>query len=178
MCWEKRLLGSALMPEPGQKLTKEEQREIKMQQVRAGRVQWLRELLKQGKEENADRYAGTYSLQEDLAQLRTERANKAALEMAEDYAATRAETQRRLERLQAQTVAAPVPDVLEQGWPKTATAEVSRYPVNKRMSVVTLPDGREARLWNDGVRRWALGSKVAIRIEEWAGGEPIYVAVS
>ena len=68
----------------------------------------------------------------------------------------------------------PAP-TLVQGWPDRVLAEVVHRPLNRRLLLIQLPDGREAAMWK--YRNRSVGFKVTARLHEFAGGEPYYEEV-
>lgn len=73
------------------------------------------------------------------------------------------------------SMAEPVVATIEMinGWPVRCEAEVYRRPLNKKLMVIRLDDGREARLWNASGRSWTLGARVKVKLSE-AGTDAIY----
>lgn len=161
-------------------MTAKEKTEAKAALTLAGRYQWWKKLMKEGKTKRAMEYAGTYNLDvsEFLIPLATV-ATEPAVSVPEPLPTM-------VEAVAIEAVPEPVPaghlvaeDLKEgdklNGWPVKCVAEVYRYPVNKNMVVIQLDDGRQARLWNDfGGRRWALKSKVKVKLVEANPEDAIY----
>lgn len=144
--------------------------EAKMALVQAGRVQWWRELMKQGKEEKAAGYAARYRfeavIEPELAAFKKMAAVIGANPEPVDVLTEAATIHVAEAGTQVQSV---------QGWPVKVEAEVYRYPPNQQMVVVQLDDGRQARLWNKvGGKRWAMKSRVKMKLAEVNGDDAMY----
>lgn len=166
-------------------MTAGERAEAKRELVLAGRVQWWRELMKKGKVVKAAEYAKRYGFEEMVAEdllLITSNPIMTTSEQAEPLVRPEAVAVMNAIGLatEADAFTTPVATLqddrgeLREGWPVKAEAEVSRFPVNPRMVVAMLPDGREATLWNHKGGRWTLGSKVRVKLVEVVGGEAAY----
>lgn len=168
-----------------------ERREAKMELVLQGRLQWWRKLMSEGKDSRAEHYATTYSLHElvapELAAMQKfktviaenpEPVMPEIITLPETFYVTPAQAIEVAGKMLKATAELDAPQTsgtdYMNGWPVKCVASVERYPINPKMVIARLPDGREVRLWNDGARRWKLGAKVKVKIEE-AGAEPIYV---
>lgn len=172
-------------------------KEMKARQVMEGRMAWWRELMKSGRNQKAAEYAERYRLPvgEELGRIEEEQQKLAKKARGEDEAkpgpdlkvevpgavpvevavevkvAEREEVKMEVRPVEILPEAEVV--VVKNGWPVQAVGEVIRYPLNKRMVVVKLVDGREARCWNVNGARAKFGTKGRIRLVE-AEGDPIY----
>lgn len=183
-------------------LTRKEKDEAKSALVLAGRLQWWKKLRAEGKEKRAAEYAATYKFEglvaEELAKLEKEAEAASVKEevlldelianaqppLAEDMAALeklgvpmapmRSASVMTSEEIREIRQGEPVTAISIDGWPQKCEAEVYRYPRNPRMVVIRLDDGREARLWNDGMKRRKLGARVKVKLET-GGEEAVYV---
>lgn len=161
-------------------LSARERAEAKAELVLAGRVQWWRELMKKGKVVKAAEYAKRYGFEEVVAEdlIAMEKFKEVIAMNPEPVAVPEVMATFNPIFLASGQVATPVlvddRGELKDGWPVRAEAEVSRYPVNPRMVVVTFADGRTAVLWNHKGGRWTLGSKVKVKLDNVVGGEDAY----
>lgn len=156
-------------------MTAEERREAKAALVLAGRLQHWRKLMGEGKEERAAEYAKTYKFEEDVAE-ELAAAKKLATIIATNpdplAEATAVVEVKNGGTILVQTQGPEIKTI--NGWPVKSRAEVWRYPLNPRLVVIQLADGRQARMLNSRRRR-PLGFKLGVKIEEVAGDDALYV---
>lgn len=163
-------------------MTAKEKSEAKAALTLAGRYQWWKRLMAEGKTKRAMEYAGTYNLDVSpflipLVPVIEPDPVVAILPEVEPVIATAMEALVEAHKVAAGTLVAEEQKEGDKlnGWPVKCVAEVYRYPVNKNMVVIQLDDGRQARLWNDfGGRRWALKSRVKVKLVDAASDDAIY----
>lgn len=163
-------------------MTAGEREEARRELVLAGRMQHWRKLMGEGKEGRAWEYAGTYKFlevaeSEAAAMKKFETVIAANLERklvpVTDLPAilTPAEVREREEKAEGFMTRLPEQS---NGWPVRCVAEVWRRPVNPRLVVIQLDDGRQARLYNATGRRWSIKSRVRVKLVETSGEDAIY----
>lgn len=66
----------------------------------------------------------------------------------------------------------PEPDM--SAWPKRTTAYVYAYPVNNRMILIKLEDGRKAHFWRSSNQQYPIGAKLEVELMDRVGPEAYY----
>jgi|APGre2960657373_1045057.scaffolds.fasta_scaffold00826_11 hypothetical protein len=65
------------------------------------------------------------------------------------------------------------PEPAKELWPLVADVSIASHPLNKRLYVVRLDDGRRANLWRMGAT-FPVGAGVRVKLVEMVGDQPYY----